>query len=275
MNFPFPSWFTSSSPRPDVNSSPSAVSRYFFPGFIFLFALLMRFVGRCLDPVLSRDSISYVQLIPVVNAPAQLTALLDAMSLQYIPLLPLHLANFLYRLLPVSPEQAGLWLNLLLGSGVAVIVWYMARELHFTPFWSFMAGLLAAVQPTLIELSIQIQRDTAYIFFIGLTILFALKTVRRQRWFCWGICAVSLSLALFCRYEALEFIPLFILAMIFCAKSFRQFLFFLASFMVSLLLSAVVIGSILQPVEFSSYSITQCTGYVKRFIAVWGVEAGK
>ena len=65
-----------------------------------------------------------------------------------------------------------------------------------------------ALNPSMIELAIEAQRDMIYLFFCGLLIYFLACGIRRQKWFYWASAGVFFACSFLTRYETLEFVPL-------------------------------------------------------------------
>jgi len=170
---------------------------------IFALALAIRVAAHQLEGDLSRDSISYINAIGLLSGGADFSAVVDSLPDFWAPPLPLAVPSMLTDL-GLSPERAGIVFNLLCGSlTAAVIAWGMLAT-SGRRFLMWGGGLVAAVQPSLVNYSIHVQREAAYtLMFAALlfAVCMAAKTLRRR----WAVAAgVALGLTCLCRYEGVE-----------------------------------------------------------------------
>ena len=236
------------------------VARYphgFLLGGLFVLSLLLRLLCWFMEPTLSRDAVVYVEIISAWFAEGGFSGVLRYWPDCWIPPLPVGLVLLLVKCgLPL--EASGVGLNLALGSLIPLLVYRMAEIVTVNRSIVLGAALLAAVHPTLIELSIEIQRDTTYLFLIGCVLCFLLEAVRSRSSFFWGLGGLFLGLSILSRFESLEFLPLTFcyLAGTVCFKvqncrmALKQFGIFSAG-----TLSAFFLASWLLGVPFSYYKI--------------------
>ncbi len=210
---------------------PSRWNALLLPG-ILLLGFLIRWSCFSLESTISTDGTVYVNLAEQWRV----TGMYPLHS--YLPLYP-----WLMKLLSgcgMSGFAAGIGINLLLGSLLPLICYGILRLATVRREAALAGALLAAVHPAFIELSINIQRDTPYLFFTGCAIFCGLYAVKFGRWYWWSLCSLFLSAGMFSRYEALELLPIicgyFLFALIFRALSWKKALLNFAVWSISLVI---------------------------------------
>ena len=178
---------------------------------ITLFSLLLSLFCLYLEPTISRDGLLYLELIQVWHEQGSFQAVLKHWPQFWIPPLPLYLMKLLMDC-GLSPEAAGLGLNLVLAGFLPLIIYGIAMEVCCDRRIALCAAFLMAVNPTRVALSIEPQRDAVYLFFCGLLIYFLLCGIRRGKWYFWSLGGVVFALSFLTRYETLEFLPLIVAA---------------------------------------------------------------
>lgn len=193
--------------------SPFRVAHYnWLLVFCCLLGLFLRISAFFLESTISTDGVTYVFM-----AEHWLKTGAPPYNL-YLPLYP-----WIMKLLMccgVSAFSAGIGINILLGSFLPLICYGILRLLVARREVAVAGALLTAVHPSLIDLSINIQRDTPYLFFCGCAIFCLLHAVRSSKWYWWGFCGCFLVPGIFSRYETLEFFPL-IMLYLFAAAVFK------------------------------------------------------
>ncbi len=168
---------------------------------------------------LSRDAVQYLNLAAYWHENGGFGAVAAAYPFSQCP------PFFLYLLqagnhFGIPCEVWGIGINVAASSLLAVIFYLTARKLELGELPAFFIGLLAAVHPTLVTYSLQPQRESLYLLFLGCAILSCVYLIRE------GIPAYAAGVGLFAalgaeiRYEALEMLPLFILVLLWM-KRFR------------------------------------------------------
>ena len=190
-----------------TGQSEGLFSRCLVLGGVFLLSLLLRLFCWYMEPTLSRDAVAYAEITSAWFSGGDFSEVLRYWPDCWIPPLPVGLVLLLVKC-GLSIEVAGIALNLALGSLIPLIVYRMAKTVTGDRSLALGATLLAAVHPTLIELSIEIQRDTTYLFLIGCVLCFLLEAVRKGSSLFWGVGGIFLGLAILSRFESLEFLPL-------------------------------------------------------------------
>lgn len=123
--------------------------------------------------------------------------------------------------LGLSSELVGLWLNLLSGAMFPLVVWAMFRFANCKSEIAFSGAVLTALHPSLVGLSIEIQRDMPYLFCIGLALLFLQMGCNDFRKFhLWMSAGVCCGVSAMIRVESLEllFIVPFVLSVATCFR---------------------------------------------------------
>lgn len=162
---------------------------------IFVFSVAVRLLYMYCAPLLSRDAVAYVMLV------------LDPAScdIQVPPLLNLCMSG-LYAL-GIPPHIGGRIVNILAGSLLPVVLYLTAGELGWAKRWQCTAAVLASVHPMLVLYSVDILRESLYLFFAALTVYCVILGIRKR--VCWWAAAgVTSAMAAASRLEALEFLML-------------------------------------------------------------------
>lgn len=249
----------------DAFSERRRESMYILAG-ILLFGLLLRILGWFLEPTVSRDGILYLNLIQVWHEGDSFEAVMHYWKQFWIPPFPLYLMKIIMGL-GFSAEVAGVGLNVILGSSLPAIMYGIAIMTCNNRWIAIASALLCAVNPSLIDLSIEPQRDTIYLFFCGLLIYALLSGIRCGKWCCWSAAGIFFSVSYLTRYETLEFIPIlsmcFVLLMLFQRDAWKKHLLnggiFVFSALITLLLLVFLMG-----VEEHLYAI-----YLKYYQRIW------
>ena len=180
---------------------------------LFLLSILLSAICFLLEPTISRDGIFYLDLIREWVETDQ-----NPIKRHYLPPLPLYLIKLLTEAgLPIG--FAGVSLNIFLGGGLTLIIYWIAMEVTSERKIAFWSAVFMMLSPTRTALSIEVQRDMMYLFFCGLLIAFLVSGIRRRKWFYWMCAGICFACSFLSRYETLEFIP--ILFFIFLFLGFR------------------------------------------------------
>ncbi len=152
--------------------------------------------------------------------------------------------------LGISPETTAVTLNILLGSLLPLIMFFIAKICAEKYEVSIGAALIMAWHPPAIDMSIEVMRDTLYLFLIGLVIICLLDAIKNNRWWQWGVGGVLLGWSFLTRYESFEFIILatgyFIFALFFkwldLKKSLPRYGLLILCFAASYILALYFLG---------------------------------
>lgn len=162
---------------------------------LFLFAALIRCVSWYFEPELARDSVHYLAL---ANGQTEES---------FRP--PLFVETLrLIKIFGGDPHIGGVIVNIIAGSMVPVLIFLIAGELKFELRWRIVAAIIAAVHPRLVQCSIELLRESQYLFFTTLFILCVCAAARRANLWLWSAAGISAALAMLCRFEALELLPI-------------------------------------------------------------------
>ena len=97
-----------------------------------------------------------------------------------------------------------------MGCGILMplVSFFIARELCSDRRIALAAALLTAVNPSIIDMAVQVQRDVPYLFAVGWTIYLLIAAIRRNNWYWWCGAGATFAVAFLIRYETSEFLPL-------------------------------------------------------------------
>lgn len=211
---------------------------------IIIFAFLIRFISWKLDPLLSRDAITYLEQTQSWYQSGE-----NNPTTWVGPPLYLFLIKNLMGL-GIPMVSAGIFLNLTAGALVPLVFYGIAQEVCNDRRIAFACAILCAVHPSLVTESVAFQRDTLYFLLIGISIYFFLLAIQRGKWYFWSFTGLSFPFAFFVRYEALELFPIIVGSMILAplmnhfswGKAFYFFAIFCLSVLLSFLLLSWVMG---------------------------------
>lgn len=178
----------------------------FYLILISIFGLGIRCFLLMQGHTLSRDSIQYVQEAKQWHRDGALKVNPES----WRPPLFIYLIKNLMRG-NISAENAGLAINLVFGVLLIPVIFLLTKLLINNNLVALGAASLAAVHPSLVEFSCEIQRDCLYLFLCGLFCCFLLLGAQKKHWYYWCLGGITLALAAFCRMEALEFFVILII----------------------------------------------------------------
>ena len=194
-------------------------SPLFTAGCCLLFGGLA-LLGKWMEPVISRDGIFYLQMVSSWQETGSYAGMLEQfMRVEWIPAFPLFLIKILGDC-GIPLEVAGVGLSLLMGATLPLLVSLMAQLVQHDQRVSNIACLLMAVNPPMIELAHEIQRDMIYIVFCGWCIFFCLKGMIEKKLWPWIPVGVLFSCAMLTRYETAEILPA--LVVVWCFLGLRK-----------------------------------------------------
>ena len=148
--------------------------------------LSLLITGFCwfFEPTISRDGIFYLELVQIWHDQGNFQGILKGWPRFWLPPFPLYLMKLLTDC-GLSAETAGVGLNIAMGCCLPVIVYGIAMEITRERKIALCSALLMLLNPSMIELAIEVQRDVIYLFFCGLLIYFLAFGIRRQKGFDW------------------------------------------------------------------------------------------
>lgn len=181
---------------------------------ILLFSFLLKLLYHHLEPTVSRDGCILLQLVQTWHDTGSFQGVLDK---SYSFWLPPYLMQGLMNL-GISSETAGVGLNLMLGTFTPLITYGIAFEVTQRKDISMCSALLIAVNPSMNSLSIEVQRDMIYLFFIGLSLWLFFAGIRRQKKIFWCGAGLAVGCAMLTRIETLEILGILpIILFLLCA----------------------------------------------------------
>lgn len=181
---------------------------------ILLLSLTLKLLCRYFEPTVSRDGCLYLRLIQAWYDTGNFQGLLKDFPGMWLPPLPLYLMKCLMEL-GLSAEAAGVALNIALGTLTPLWTCGIAWEITQKRNVALCAALLAAVNPSLNELAIQVQRDMIYLSLIGAALWLIAAGIRRERWWLWLCAGILCGCAMLTRFETLEMIVIVPAALLF------------------------------------------------------------
>lgn len=173
---------------------------------VFFVGLLIKLFLWSQTNYLSRDSVLYLDLIEKwYNAGWRYNkAVLPELE---FPPLYFYLTQTLMRV-GISATHAGLMINMILGSTIPILAFYIAKEITNSTKISLACLLVILFHPTLNKFSIETLRDIGYLFLSCLVILMLLKSSSSTKNL-FPVCAgLFMGLSLLFRFEALELLPI-------------------------------------------------------------------
>lgn len=216
---------------------------YFIVGILLLSTILI-VLKRFMEPEMGRDSSFYLILIEKWST-GGFAGVLEYWPDFWIPPLFLYLANLL-TYTGLSPESAALFICMGCGILMPLISFAIANEIFRSPKVSLTAALLTAVNPSIVEMSVQAQRDIPYLFAAGWCIFFLIAAIRRNKWYWWCAGGCVWGIAILIRFEMVEFFPILGMYWIFAVwKNRKQWFTYLRNATVFMLCGALVMTTLL------------------------------
>ena len=174
---------------------------------IILLSTVLIILQRFMDPEMGRDS-SYYLIAAEYWRDGGFQGVLEYFNGNFwFP--PLHL--FLIAALShtgLSPETAAMIIGMGCGILMPIVSFFIAGELFHDKRISIAAALLTAVNPSIITMAVQTQRDVPYLFAAGWCIFFIIAAIKRNKWYWWCAAGGTFAISFLIRYESIEFLPL-------------------------------------------------------------------
>ncbi len=206
-------------------------------GIVFL---LLTLITLYFEPTISRDGTLYLRMAGVWQKNGSFYAVWNTFPDFRIP--PFYL--WLIRRgidIGFPPEIAGRSISLICGITMPLLAYLIAQEVQKDQRVSLAAAFLMAVNPTVINYSVAIQRDMLYFALCGWTIYFCLRGILHNKIRSWIPAGILFGCSLLTRYETLELLPLLLLAFVLFGMnkkiSWKRFLSQSASMAVSCLIT--------------------------------------
>ena len=170
---------------------------------IVILAFCLRLGVWYCDPVISRDGISYILLAETLRKSDGNFEVLAQMRGEYRQS-PFFISILASDIFGASPHLIALTMNIVLGSLFSVVIYMIFMQLSKKSTIALTGALFVAVHPTLINYSIEVQREMGYLFFSGCCFFFLFGEWGGRPWYWSAVTAVTAVLAFFFRYEGLE-----------------------------------------------------------------------
>lgn len=227
----------------------------FFIAVVLALSYVFRLYTCIVDPIPVRDAYVYQSILEHWNNYKELPA--DC----YIPPLSLWLLRIPSYYFGYDIIKGGIIINMLLGLGIVFVVLFTCKKLMTSRIVFFVIGMLIAIHPSLVYYSAQMLRENSYLFFSSLFLYYLVCHIKKQKTSNLILASLFSSMALLCRYEAIElFIVLntIIILIDIVNKKTSRTIFHLATilaiFGVSLYMTSMLIGV---SFDYYKYSLSQ------------------
>lgn len=171
---------------------------------IFITGVAIKLILWDRTPYISRDSVFYLNQIEDWSIRG--TVYYDSQYFFHPPMffyLVKEIAGFGF-----STLYSALLMNILLGSFIPVIIYYIASELLTKKKIAIAASIIALFHPKINLLSIEAQRDIGFLFFCCLFCLFLLQFIHHHTMIKLAAASLCMNIALFFRIEGAELYPI-------------------------------------------------------------------
>lgn len=190
-------------------------SKYVILGLCLLTGVLFRLYAISNQGLFSRDSYTYVaETQEGMKYPDSLFSLQKAKTTPPLFLILMQIASKTFG----SAERGGLVLNISAGIALIGVCFYLGLLITDNNFFCGCFAFLVAVNPVLVKLSVQIQRESCYLLCAVLSLCFFISSVeqttlwKKHLWcfFC-GVLSAATSLI---RFEGIELFLIFSCSML-------------------------------------------------------------
>lgn len=165
------------------------------------------------EPTISRDGVLYIKLADIWRQTGNFSTVVEQLGEHRIPPLFLYLMKLLMNI-GFSGNTSGIVLNLFSGACLPFLVYLIVQEIQDDKRISLASSLLIALNPTVISLAVEVQRDMIYLLFVGLFIFFFLRVIKSGHVYDWVICGIISAVSFLCRHESIEFLFIAVLYLI-------------------------------------------------------------
>lgn len=170
------------------------------------FSLGLMILLRWLEPGLGRDGTLYVNLSRIW-AENGFIAATEYYCPFWLPPLYIWLGSLLVQC-GIPAESALIGMNIGLGCLLPLISAGIAYEVTQDRKIALCSALLLTVNPAVMELATQPQRDMMYLVLCGAGLYFVCAAIRRKRWYFWLCAGIIFGASALVRYETFEMIAL-------------------------------------------------------------------
>lgn len=218
---------------------------------IYAAAMLFRLTAFLFNPLLARDSALYLTMAELWHETGDYTqTFLPGIVVPPFPGWAVKTAMQFGFGAEVSGRTIAVILGSLLPVAGFLFTWKITRNIRI----GLLAALLLIIHPELVSYSFQPLRENFYLLFEALLLITLVDAIRRNGIVNWSACGCLLSLAFFCRYEALEFlvvIPSLLVILLLCKRiNLKQAFLNVSAFYLLFVLTAI---PLLWLVDFNCY----------------------
>ena len=214
----------------------------------------------CVDPTVSRDGINYIELVEEWQKDNKLPVVHKPRTISPPPLylfLVKELSSFGF-----SVKHSGIALNIILGALIPLILFGIVNEITNNVFWAWCTMLFAVFHPALNELSIQFQRDIAYLFFSALMLWTICKGINKKNNFFFLCSGLFAGMAFLVRYEAIELLAIALIFIIVAQINHKieiksKGLIYLAFFTLSFVVTVIFLNGLMGTSDYIHKSILE------------------
>lgn len=141
------------------------------------------------------------------------------------PLFPAILREMFF--LGIDPQKGGIILNIICSVTLCGVVWSCCRHLGINDFWSLFSAFLVGVHPELVRCSHELQRESIYLLFEGITIYMVIVNILsaspRERFLSALGFGSAGAIAVATRYEALELLVISLVCHLYVIVQKKQY----------------------------------------------------
>ncbi len=246
---------------------------------ISVLALILMLVSLHCESALSRDGTLYIRMICRWHGGTYQDLLSAIPGSDWIPPLYLYLVSSLMKS-GLAPDIAARAINIVAACCLPLISYMIAGEFLPRRRMALAAALLTAVNPSLVAMAIQPQREILYLFFAGWCFYWLIRGFRSRKWYCSALAGVFFSPAFLTRYEAVEILPLAFAGLIILSiakrKYWKQYLLSGVIFCISIVISMYAVANIMGAAEHITQHYRKALPwYMGNAVKIWTAEYKK
>ncbi len=189
---------------------------------IILFCVILGFIIRlvyCIVyPVQPRDAFQYYHLINQLEKEGTIGDQIVFFSFS------LYLFEITHVILRIDIIKSGIVLNMILGLFL-IATCIMSLSIFFKKkIVLLLGGLCVATHPTLIKFSCTCLRENTSLFFLFVSIVSSIRYIQKDRILYLFLSALFTAMAILCKLESIELIPITLLSFLFFQQKKERFL---------------------------------------------------
>ena len=184
---------------------------------IFLLGLILKVFVWLGTGGVSRDGALYLRMIQTLHDSGSYGEVLKQFPWQgWIPPMYLYLASCVMYL-GAEAELSAVLVNVIMGALLSPVGYCIVFNVTENRKISLVSALFLAVNPSIVSLSIEAQREILYLFLCGCALWLFFYGVRKKQWYFFCGTGALLALAMLTRYETGELVLLLPAGIIFLA----------------------------------------------------------